>query len=202
MSQFAQLQSLIPGSKIPGDWFDAVIPENISVGSGCMIDSSFCFKHYYPRDHVGLTVGDDVSFWRTSIAVEVTGSIQIGNQCYLANASLVCTQQIRIGDRVFVAGGVTIVDSDFHPLDPATRLADTIALSPQGDRERRPQVQAMPVVIGDDVCIAYNATVLKGVSIGDGAFVGPGAVVLRDVAAGARVFGNPARELTEEKHDV
>ena len=28
------------------------------------------------------------------------------------------------------AGGVTIADSDFHPIAPAARLADTIALSP------------------------------------------------------------------------
>ena len=42
-------------------------------------------------------------------------------------------------------GGVTIVDSDFHPLDAAARLADTVALSPRGDRTRRPPIEALPV---------------------------------------------------------
>jgi acetyltransferase-like isoleucine patch superfamily enzyme len=94
---------------------------------------------------------------------------------------------------VFVAGGVTIADSDFHPLEPLARLADAIALSPVGDRSRRPPVEPRPVVIGDDVWIGYNATVLKGVRVGDGAVIAPGAVVTRDVPPGVEVAGNPAR---------
>ena len=96
---------------------------------------------------------------------------------------------------MLVAGGVTVADSDFHPLEPLARLADTIALSPVGDRGRRPPVEARPVVIGDDVWIGYNATVLKGVRIGDGAVIAPGAVVTRDVPPGVEVAGNPARPI-------
>ncbi|MDX1563594.1 MAG: VOC family protein, partial [Gammaproteobacteria bacterium] len=95
----------------------------------------------------------------TSRAFE-PGTIEIGSYCYLSNASLVCARGITIGERCFVAGGVTIADSDFHPLDPAARLADTIALSPRGDRRHRPEVGASPVVIGDDVWIGFNATIL------------------------------------------
>jgi acetyltransferase-like isoleucine patch superfamily enzyme len=48
-------------------------------------------------------------------------------------------------------------------------------------------------VVGDDVWIGWNATILKGVTIGAGAVVEPGAVVTRDVPPGAIVGGNPAR---------
>lgn len=50
-----------------------------------------------------------------------------------------------------------------------------------------------PVVIGKDVMIGANATILPGISIGDGAIVGAGAVVTEDVAPYTAVFGVPAK---------
>jgi acetyltransferase-like isoleucine patch superfamily enzyme len=47
--------------------------------------------------------------------------------------------------------------------------------------------------IGNDVWIAYQTTILNGVTIGDGAVVATGAVVTRDVPAYAIVAGVPAR---------
>lgn len=187
------LHPLTPGGTIPGDWFTGRVPTNIVVGENVVIDSSFGFKHYYATAPVGLRVGSHVTFWRTALSVEPEGAVEIGDYCYLANAAVVCSARIRIGSHVFVAGGATIVDSDFHPLLPAARLADTVALSPLGDRRRRPPVESRPVEIGDGVWIGYNATVLKGVTVGVGAVIAPGAVVLRDVPAGAHVAGNPAR---------
>lgn len=49
------------------------------------------------------------------------------------------------------------------------------------------------VVIGNDVWIAFGASILSGVSIGDGAVVGAHAVVSRDVPPYAVVVGNPAQ---------
>ena len=92
-----------------------------------------------------------------------------------------------------ISGGVTIADSDFHPIAPAARLADTIALSPVGNRQHRPVVSTKPVVIEDDVWIGYNATILKGVHIGAGAIIAPGALVIEDVPPETEVSGNPAR---------
>jgi acetyltransferase-like isoleucine patch superfamily enzyme len=189
----AVFHPLVAGVALEGDWFPGRIPTNVVAGENSVIDSSFCFKQYYSKAPVGLRVGRNVTVWRTSLAAEATGLIEIGDDCYLANASLVCSARITLGARVLVAGGVTIVDSDFHPLEAVARLADAIALSPGGDRRRRPPVEALPVVIGDDVWIGYNATVLKGVRVGDGAVIAPGALVTRDVAAGVEVAGNPAR---------
>lgn len=188
---------LLPGEALPSDWFTGRIPTNIEVGENTVIDSSFCFKHFFSRRPVGLRVGRGVTFWRTSLATEETGLIEIGDNCYLANASLVCSERIRIGSRVLIAGGVTIADADFHPVAPAMRLADTIALSPRGNRSHRPAVEVRPVTIDDDVWIGFNATVLKGVHIGAGAVIAPGAMVVRDVAPGAHVVGNPARPIGE-----
>lgn len=184
---------LAPGGEIPGDWYPGTVPDNIEVGANTVVESSFSFKHFFSRAPRGLRVGSNVTFWRTSLAAEENGVIEIGDDCYLANASLVCSERITIGSRVMIAGGVTIADADFHPLTPAARLADTIALSPRGNRFHRPPVEVRPVVIDDDVWVGFNATILKGVHVGAGAMIAPGAMVIRDVPIGVHVAGNPAR---------
>jgi acetyltransferase-like isoleucine patch superfamily enzyme len=183
---------LIPGAWLPGDWFHHRLPTNIEAGDNSVIDSAFCFKNYRAEGGIGLRVGHDVTIWRTSLAVEPTGMVEIGDFCYLTNASIVCSNRITLGSHIFLAGGATIVDSDFHPIAPAARMADTIALSLHGNRAARPHIDNRPVVIEDDVWIGYNATILKGVRIGAGAIIAPGAVVTHDVPAGATVAGNPA----------
>lgn len=192
---------LRPGEPIPGDWFNGKIPTNIEVGENTVADSSFCFKHYFSMLPVGLKIGNNVTFWRTSLAAEENAVIEIGDYCYLANASLVCSERISIGNYVFIAGGVTIADSDFHPVAPAARLADTITLSPLGNRKKRPLIKTLPVIIGDDVWIGFNATILKGVHVGAGAIIQPGAFVIDNVEPGAIVSGNPARKVFMHKFE-
>lgn len=50
-----------------------------------------------------------------------------------------------------------------------------------------------PVIIGNDVWIGRNVTILQGVNIGDGAVLGTNTVVAKDVPPYAIVVGNPAR---------
>jgi len=49
------------------------------------------------------------------------------------------------------------------------------------------------VIIGDEVMIGANTTILPGVQIGDNAIVSAGTLVHKDVPAGAFVGGNPMR---------
>lgn len=49
------------------------------------------------------------------------------------------------------------------------------------------------VVIGREVMVGANSTILPGVRIGDGASIGAGAVVTADVPPGAFAAGVPAR---------
>lgn len=58
------------------------------------------------------------------------------------------------------------------------------------------------VIIGDEVMIGANTTILPGVLIGDGAVVSAGTLVHKDVPAGAFVGGNPMRIIyTKEEMD-
>ena len=56
-------------------------------------------------------------------------------------------------------------------------------------------------VIGNDVWIGQNATILPGVRIGDGAIIGTNATVAGDVAAYTIVAGNPARIIRKRFDD-
>jgi acetyltransferase-like isoleucine patch superfamily enzyme len=51
------------------------------------------------------------------------------------------------------------------------------------------------VIIGNDVWLGYNSTIMSGVTIGDGAVVSANAHVVRDVAPYSMVGGNPAKEI-------
>jgi virginiamycin A acetyltransferase len=50
-------------------------------------------------------------------------------------------------------------------------------------------------VIGNDVWIGFNATIMPGVTIGDGAIIASNATVTKNVAPYTIVGGNPAKEI-------
>ena len=56
-------------------------------------------------------------------------------------------------------------------------------------------------VIGNDVWIGYDVTIMPGVKIGDGAIIGSKSVVTKDVAPYSIVGGNPAKEIRKRFTD-
>jgi acetyltransferase-like isoleucine patch superfamily enzyme len=113
-------------------------------------------------------------------AREPAARITFGRQTHLNNGVTIVSvgPGIEVGARCLIGPGVHIYDSDFHPLNAASR---STAL---------PEMAA--VRIGDDVFLGTNAIILKGVTVGNGSVVGAGAVVSSDVEPGAIVAGNPA----------
>ena len=59
--------------------------------------------------------------------------------------------------------------------------------------EDRQTTYPAPIVLGRNVWVGANATILQGVTIGDNAVVAAGAVVTKDVATNTVVGGVPAR---------
>ena len=62
--------------------------------------------------------------------------------------------------------------------------------------------QKNATVVGRDVSIGSNTSLVAPVSVGDGALTGAGSVVTKDVPAGERVAGNPARPLPKKIADA
>lgn len=56
-------------------------------------------------------------------------------------------------------------------------------------------------VIGNDVWIGENVTILPGVHIGDGAIIGANSVVSKDVKPYSIVAGNPIKEIKKRFND-
>ncbi len=189
-------QLLVPGKKLVNDWCDFPVPMNMEVGANTMIDSSYCFEKFFSKKDIGLKLGNNITIQKTNLATEINGYIEIGDFSFISCATIVANEKIIIGKYVFIGIGVTIVDTDFHPLDPAQRLKDTIAISTVGERTKRPPFTSLPVHIEDDVWIGFNATILKGVRIGRGSIIQPGSVVLRDVPEDSVMEGNPAQLIT------
>ena len=173
-------------------------PPNVRVGDRTLLTGDLAFKRFHSRvEPVALSIGEGCTMDGVHFDLGPEGRVAIGDHCYFTNAVLLCELEIRIGSNVLIGWNVTIADTDFHPIAPAERMEDAIAVSPASDGRRRPPIRREPVVIEDDVCIGPNAAILKGVTVGAGAWVEAGALVTTDVPPRARVMGNPAQVVGE-----
>lgn len=185
-----------------GGWMNGPVPSNVTLGPRTLITGPKAFARFRGRRPDALVIGEGCTLDGVHFAVNPDGRLVIGDRCAFYGSLLLCELEVRIGNYAFMGWNAVISDSDFHPTEPAERHADVLACSPLGEgMPRRPYV-SRPVIIGDDVYVGHNATILKGVTIGAGAFIEPGAVVSRDVPAGARVIGNPARIVDAEGREV
>jgi acetyltransferase-like isoleucine patch superfamily enzyme len=186
-------------SPIPSGWTQGPLPKNVSIGANTLITADYAFKRFRSKLPDALQIGSHSTMDGVHFAIGEGGQISIGDYCYFTNAVLLCELELRIGNYVVIGWNATIADSDFHPLDPAERIADAIACSPLNQGRPRPEIAKKSVVIEDDVWIGPNATILKGVRIGAGAWIEAGSLVTRDVPPGSRVLGNPAQIVGQTK---
>jgi len=182
-----------PDTIAPGSWLNGALPENVRLGSGSIITSDYAFKRFHSRQNPGLVIGENCTMDGVHFAIGEKGKIEIGSFCYFTNAVLLCELEVEIGNYVVIGWNTTIADTDFHPIAPAQRIADSIACSPLGKNQPRPEIVRKKVVIEDDVWIGPNATILKGVRIGAGAFIEAGSLIVSDIPPRSRVIGNPAQ---------
>ena len=111
--------------------------------------------------------------------------LRIGEGVRMSGTTICAAQKVEIGNRCVIGANVTIVDTDFHSLDPIIRS------SPEdGDLASKKEV-----LIGNDVFIGGGSYILKGVKVGDCAVIGASSIVVSDIPKGAIVAGNPARIL-------
>lgn len=121
------------------------------------------------------------------------GNIKIGNCSYIGRDSRIwALTSVVVGERVLISHNVFIVDNRTHPIEPDLRHAQYMAKHgfPFPDNM---DLDGKPIFIGDDVLIAANAIILRGVQIGTGSIVAAGAIVTKNVPARVVVAGNPAR---------
>lgn len=125
---------------------------------------------------------------RCKFVVRENATLNIGNKVGMSNATIVATQSVIIGNNVMIGGGVTIVDSDFHSLNP-------LHWHTNADQEN---MISSAVVIKDNVFIGMDSIILKGVTIGSNVVVAAGSVVSKDIPNNQIWGGNPARLIKEK----
>ncbi len=140
-------------------------------------------RSWFSSNPLGVRQRCVLATWRAGAVIEIGAGVGM-------SGVTVCAQTtIRIGDRVMIGAGTTIVDTDFHPLAAAQRRLD-----PGGGT-------AAPIEIGHDCFLGMHVIVLKSSVIGRGAVVGAGSVIAGSVPAGAVVAGNPARVVASLDED-
>ncbi|KZE75026.1 chloramphenicol acetyltransferase [Myroides marinus] len=103
-----------------------------------------------------------------------------------------------IGKFCMIASGVTfIMNGANHKMDGIT--AYPFNIFGKDWKVAEPKLSDLPykgdTVVGNDVWIGTNVTIMPGVHIGDGAIIASNATVTRDVAPYSIVGGNPAKEI-------
>ena len=108
-----------------------------------------------------------------------------------------------IGDKLIIGKFCMIASDVTFIMNGANHLTNAVSSYPfaifGGDWSEAMQGKEYPTkgdtVIGNDVWIGYNCTIMPGVKIGDGAIIGSNATVVRDVPPYTIVGGNPAGEI-------
>lgn len=113
----------------------------------------------------------------------------IGDNCtiYVPTKTVIDTQRpwmIEMGDNVQITEGVTILTHGYDWSVFKGKDGDVLG-------------SAGHVLIGSNVFIGMNATILKGVTIGSEVVIGAGSLINKDVPSGCVVVGNPQRIVTD-----
>ncbi len=159
-----------------------------------------------------LSIGDDSIIYENALLEAFgEGRIEVGEQSVLGDIRISCRARIKLGKRCLSSWNVFLQDFDPHPLEQALRAKQVSQLvthfRPSFVRQVSTAEQPEPfeweypkadIVIGDDVWLGANVTILKGAHIGSGSIVAAGAVVVRGTYPERSLLaGNPARVIRE-----
>ena len=131
-------------------------------------------------------------------------NIIVGDFTYIADSefeSHVTHHYDFIGDKLIIGKFCQIAAGVEFVMNGANHQMNAVSTFPfytlEGWEMKPPAASDMPfkgdTVIGNDVWIGQNATILPGVHIGDGAIVGADSVVASDIEPYSIVVGNPAK---------
>ena len=126
-------------------------------------------------------------------------NLSIGSSCIVRQGTGIGGRRIIIGNNVRFGCGSQVMGEVYIGNDVMISPNVIIAGGSHGiKRNNIPMVfqkgqSKGPIVIGSDIWIGANSTILDGVVIGNGAVIGAGSVVTKNIEDYAIVVGNPAK---------
>ncbi|HEY5463249.1 MAG TPA: acyltransferase [Hanamia sp.] len=107
--------------------------------------------------------------------------IEIGNNCGFSGTVIGAFKYIKLGNNVRCGANTLITDSDWHLEDYRSGVPSD-------------------VIIGNNVWLGVNSTILKGVTIGDNSLIGANSLVNKSIPSNVIAAGNPCKVIRELPH--
>jgi maltose O-acetyltransferase len=138
-----------------------------------------------------LFIGNDVNLWAHEEwnrfqTFDKNAVIKIGDGCRLNGATIQSKKSVVVGKNCLI-GSAMIIDTDFHSTDYRHRNDPKF-------------IESKSIVIGDDVWVAGQSAILKGVHIGDRSVIGFKSLVTKDIPKDVVAAGNPATVVKNLKY--
>jgi len=141
------------------------LSDHVTIGDDCLIRGS-------------VSIGENVIIAPNVEIRSTPSAIGIGGDCTINRNSMIIGK-VLIGNHCLIAPNVVIVGSN-HGIEKNILI-------------RNQKLTLKGIVIGDDVWIGANTTIIDGVKIGDGSVIGAGSVVTKDIEPYSIVVGVPAK---------
>lgn len=131
----------------------------------------------------GVTIGAGCAFDTAGgspnkiSTVHPSARVVIGDHCFFNSVEIACRVGVEIGRRNMI-GSCLIMDTDFHSVQIDRWNPEAVVLS-------------RPIQTGDNVWVANQTLILKGVRVGANSVIGAGTVVRQSVPPNVVVIGNP-----------
>lgn len=114
-----------------------------------------------------------------------------------------------VGDKLIIGKFCMIASDVKFIMNGANHLTNALTTYPfaifgngwENAMDGKSYPQKGDIIIGNDVWIGYNATIMAGVRIGDGAIIATNSTVIKDVEPYAIVGGNPATQIKKRFPD-
>lgn len=137
-----------------------------------------------------FTKGATMNLKHPVMTKSIYKDFKIGDYTY-GHPRILGAGELEIGRFCSIADGCLILLGVDHRTDWGTTYPFSALFSDAQNITGHPKNKG-PVIIGHDVWIAQNVTLLSGITIGNGAVIAAGSVVTKDVEPYSIVAGNPA----------
>lgn len=151
-----------------------------------------------------LCIGKNLKIGKNCIiskGVKIESNVEIGDCTYIS-ADTTVDSNVHIGRYCSIARNVFIAPGQHnysyvttHPILFNPYWRKKLEIKELNEYDKKIGKEDEITYIGNDVWIALNAIIMRGVKIGDGAIIGAGAIVTKDVEPYSIVAGIPAKHI-------